>query len=97
VNRPVRHRHYAGLSDVPPPTARTYLGRYTVHVTCLKCDHKITLDLEALVKGRHADTPLIELPLKCTACLGRRFHISVEYVDQFMPGRAQPKGEEEGP
>ena len=41
---------------------------------------KMRLDLEALARGRHADTALENLPIKCVACGGRKFTVEVKYV-----------------
>jgi hypothetical protein len=50
------------------PTARDYAGVHTVHGVCPHCDHIQELDLAALVTTGRGDVPLIELPLRCSAC-----------------------------
>lgn len=51
------------------PTPRLYAGTSnTVAVTCRDCRHSTELDMAALAQTRHADTPLIELRLRCSAC-----------------------------
>jgi hypothetical protein len=47
------------------------------------------LDLEALARGRHADTALDNLPIKCAACGGRKFTVGIEYVDPLQ--RVEPQ------
>ena len=58
-------------------TIRTALAAHClVAALCLRCDHIHDLDLEALVE-RHADTPLIRLPLRCQRCGSRAFRAVV--------------------
>jgi hypothetical protein len=45
----------------------------------------VELDLIALAGGRHADTPLIGLPLKCSECGSATFSISVRYIGVHKP------------
>jgi hypothetical protein len=57
-------------------TVRTALTtRCRVLALCLECGHIRDLDLKALAR-RHADTPLIRLPLRCQ-CGSRRYRIIV--------------------
>jgi hypothetical protein len=78
------------------PTARHYANNnHVVHVICKKCRGKMILDLEALSRGRHADTALDRLPFRCVACAGREFTVKVEYVgtpQRRKPGRKPSKG-----
>ncbi|HYZ22507.1 MAG TPA: hypothetical protein VE690_10150 [Rhodopila sp.] len=57
------------------PTPRMYLGVHTVQAYCKHCRHPRyrTLDLQKLIDQGHADTPLVELPLRCIDC-GKRGH-----------------------
>jgi hypothetical protein len=57
------------------PTADNYSGVHTVHAVCRDpaCDHWQALDLAALVAAGQGDVPLIQLPLRCSAC-GRAGH-----------------------
>jgi hypothetical protein len=49
------------------PTARTSLAA-NVNVTalCRHCSNRAPLDLAALIRAGHGDTPLLELPLRCS-------------------------------
>jgi hypothetical protein len=70
------------------PTARHYANNnHVVRVTCSKCRGKMRLDLETLARGRHADTALENLPIKCAACGSRKFTVTIEYVDPLQSGR----------
>jgi hypothetical protein len=51
-----------------PPTARDYSGVHTVHAVCPRCDRWRELDLAALTAAGQGDIPLVELPLRCSAC-----------------------------
>jgi hypothetical protein len=50
------------------PTPRKYAGLHRVDAVCSGCNHWNELDLTALVDAGHGDTPLIRLPLRCSAC-----------------------------
>jgi hypothetical protein len=68
------------LTEAPLPTVRTALAAHCrVAVLCLNCDHVRDLDLKVLA-GRHADTPLIRLPLRCRRCGSRAFRVLVSGV-----------------
>ncbi len=47
------------------PTPRHYAGQpFSVAAICQACQHSVELDLVELVAGPHADTPLVQLPLR---------------------------------
>lgn len=50
------------------PTPRMYVGLHLVHAACRHCGRVVPLDLAAIITGGHGDTPLIDLPLRCTGC-----------------------------
>jgi hypothetical protein len=52
------------------PTAKDYAGIHTVFAVCRDpaCDRWAKLDLAALVAAGQGDIPLIQLPLRCSAC-----------------------------
>jgi hypothetical protein len=59
------------------PTVRSALAAHCqAAALCLTCDHIQDLDLRELAT-RHADTALIQLPLRCQRCGARRFRIIV--------------------
>ena len=59
------------------PTVRSALAAHCqVAALCLSCDHVRNLDLRELAT-RHADTALIQLPLRFQRCGARRFRIIV--------------------
>jgi hypothetical protein len=59
------------------PTVRSALAAHCqAAALCLTCDHIRNLDLRELAT-RHADTALVELPLRCQGCGARRFRIIV--------------------
>ena len=63
------------------PTVRHYTNNnHVVRVTCGKCRGKTRLDVETLARGRHADTALESLPIKCVSCGGRTFTVEIKYV-----------------
>lgn len=54
------------------PTPRTSLAAHlTVNAYCAHCANCSPLELAALIRSGHGDTPLLELPLRWTQC--RRF------------------------
>jgi hypothetical protein len=59
------------------PTAREYLDVHRVDVCCNACDHMRRLDLAWLVGGGFGDVPLVELPLRCTACGAKGHNVIV--------------------
>jgi DNA-directed RNA polymerase subunit N (RpoN/RPB10) len=66
------------------PTPRDYLDRdFQVSAHCRQCRRMIVLDLRALIASGHGDVPLIELPLRCTACGSRGHGIIVQPVVRF--------------
>jgi hypothetical protein len=73
-----------------PPTARDYAGIHTVHAVCRDStrDHWQGLDLAALVAAGQGDVPLIQLPLRCSACGRARHQIKVSGRSWFGPPRA---------
>jgi hypothetical protein len=79
------------------PTVRHYANNnHVVRVTCVDCKGQMRLDLKTLARGRHADTALENLPIKCAACGGRKFTVAIEYVDPLQRAslrRRRPKGE----
>jgi hypothetical protein len=70
------------------PTVRHYANNnHVVRVTCTDCKGRMGLDLKTLARGRHADTALDDLPIKCTVCSSRQFTVEIEYIDP----RQKPK------
>jgi hypothetical protein len=52
-----------------PPTPHTTVAAHCgVNAYCRHCSNKAPLDLEALIQAGHGDTPLLELPLRCSEC-----------------------------
>ena len=72
------------------PTPRQYAGVHSVHTICVPCDHIIELNLPRLVEQGHDDTPLVNLPLRCSQCgqLGHKIGLrsSINNAGQFIPG-----------
>jgi hypothetical protein len=59
------------------PIVRTALAAHCrVSAHCVKCEHVHELDLDALAE-RHANTPLIHLPLRCQRCRSRACRVIV--------------------
>jgi len=40
----------------------------SVNAYCKHCSNKAPLDLAALIRAGHGNTPLLELPLRCSHC-----------------------------
>jgi hypothetical protein len=60
------------------PTACDYVNVHRVDAVCPHCDRWRELDLAALVAAGQGDTPLIQLPLRCSVCgaLGHEIKVS---------------------
>jgi hypothetical protein len=68
------------------PTPRTSLASHLrVNAYCAHCANRAPLDLAQLIQAGHGDTPLLELPLRCTRC--RRFGHTVLVSGQSFAGR----------
>jgi hypothetical protein len=70
-------RATALMGDLPTP--EDYASIHMVHAVSRNpaCDHWQELDLAALVAAGLGDTPLIQLPLRCSACDGAGPQIKV--------------------
>lgn len=72
----MRRRRWEPESDRPATVATSLRAGVDVHVQCRNCRRWRKLDLQALAARGHAETPLLFLPLVCSAC-GSRDHDSV--------------------
>ena len=60
------------------PTPRTSLAAHvTITVYCRHCQHSAPLDLAGMAEAGPADTPLLELPLRCDHCGAIAYRINV--------------------
>lgn len=72
------------MTDLPTP--RRYAGEpFRVTAQCRRCQHETVLDLVALAAGPHADTPIVELPLRCR-CGARDFGVTVAILREPFAG-----------
>ncbi|MFL5288703.1 MAG: hypothetical protein ACJ8AW_49060 [Rhodopila sp.] len=55
------------------PTPRDYVDIHGVWADCVHCHHSTRLNLQALIDAGYDNTPLVQLPLRCSAC-GERGH-----------------------
>jgi hypothetical protein len=69
-----------------PPTARDYINVHRVDCVCPHCDRWRELDLAAIIAAGQGDVPLINLPLRCSAC-GRTGHKIIVSGPQLRIGR----------
>jgi hypothetical protein len=60
-----------------PPTARDCLDVHRADVCCNACDYMRRLDLAWLISGGLGDVPLVDLPLRCTACGATDYQVIV--------------------
>ena len=75
------------------PTARDYVNVHRVDAVCPHCDHWQELDLAAIVAVGQGDVPLIQLPLRCSACgrTGHQIKVSGKSYGLAGLGRLAPR------